>query len=204
MRASPCGGQGAAGAAVDDEAERGRAGDDGDAGAYGQLPGAGGDVPGDLVLEVGEPFRPVDQGLGALGVEAVHVHVQPERRGVRVQLQRPERRHVDLAAAGEGGAQGHVGVHGADRRTDGAHGEQSQPGPQHDHGEHAEGAEVRAAGGARQVAGGRGAGAGAGLRADELAEAVPDAGGCGTERDADHWARMPRYGLRHAGRRRRS
>ena len=84
------GGQGAARAAVDGEAERGGAGDDGDAGAHGQVEGAVRDVRGDLVLEAGEPLGVVDQGLGADRVELVDVDVEAD--GARVAVAAPGRR----------------------------------------------------------------------------------------------------------------
>lgn len=133
-RARPCGREGAAWAAVDGEAECGGAGDDGDSGTYGQVEGAVADVAGDLVLEAGEPFGVVDEGLGADGVELVHVDVEADRRDMAAQFEGSERRDVDLRAAGEGGAQGHGGVHGADRGAYVPHDQQAQPGPdQRDH-----------------------------------------------------------------------
>src|SRR5690606_15534403 len=69
----PAGGEGAAGPAVDDQAEGRGAGDDGDAGADGEVGGAVGDVPGDLLLEAGKALGVVDEGLGTLGVELVDV-----------------------------------------------------------------------------------------------------------------------------------
>lgn len=90
-RASPCGREGAAGPAVDGEAQRGGPGDDRDAGAQGELAGAGADVAGDLLLQPGQPFGVLDEGLGADRVEAVDIDVEPDRGVVRIQFQGAER-----------------------------------------------------------------------------------------------------------------
>src|SRR5436190_288092 len=81
----------AAGAAVDGRAKGRGSGHDGDAGAQGHVEGPVHDVVGDFVLEAGEAFGVVDQGLGADRVELVDVHVEAERRVVAVQLQGAER-----------------------------------------------------------------------------------------------------------------
>ena len=57
------------------------------------------DVLGDLVLETGEAFGVVDQGLGAVRVELVDVHVEADGGVWLLQLQGAERRDVDLRAA---------------------------------------------------------------------------------------------------------
>jgi hypothetical protein len=59
------------------------------------------DVLGDFVLEAGDTFGVVDEGLGAGRIELVDVHVQADRGDMAVQFQRAERRDVDLRAAGE-------------------------------------------------------------------------------------------------------
>src|SRR5690606_29379303 len=97
----PSGGQGAPRTAVDDQAQRGGAGDDGDARADGEVGGAVAGVPGDLVLESRDALRAVDEGLGALRVELVHVDVEAQGGGVAVELQGAQRRDIDLRAAGE-------------------------------------------------------------------------------------------------------
>ena len=135
--------EGPAWTAVDREAECGGAGDDGDDGPYGQVERAVADVVGDLVLEAGETFGVVDEGLGTDGVELVDVHVEAEGGGVAAQLQGAQRGDVDLRAAGEGGAQGHRGVHGADRRPDVPDDQQAQPRAEQDDGDEAEGAGPR-------------------------------------------------------------
>ncbi|GAA3228379.1 hypothetical protein GCM10020256_40600 [Streptomyces thermocoprophilus] len=140
------------GAAVDGEAQGGSAGDDGGAGAQGEVEGAVFDVVGDLVLEAGEAFGVVDEGLGAVGVELVDVDVEAKGGVVAVQVEGAERGDVDLRAAGEGGAEGHRRVHGADGDADIADDEEAEPGAEEDDGDESEGVGEGVAGGV----GGRG------------------------------------------------
>lgn len=49
------------------------------------------DIRRDLVLEAGEAFGVVDEGLGALRVELVDVDVEADGGLVAVQLERAER-----------------------------------------------------------------------------------------------------------------
>lgn len=185
VRARPPHGQGAPGAAVDREAEGGGAGDDGDARADGQVEGAAADVLGDLVLEAGEAFGVVDQGLGAIRVELVDVHVQADGSDVAVQRQGAQRRDIDLGAAGEGGAQGHGGVHGADRDPYVAHHQQPQPGAEEDDGHESGRAGPRVRLPYELDRGGRLTGAiAAGQSARGLADRVQDTPDCGG--DAGH------------------
>jgi hypothetical protein len=58
------------------------------------------------------------------------------------QFEGAQRRYVDLRAAGEGGAQGHGGVHGADRGAYVPHDQQAQPRADQDDGDQAQGARV--------------------------------------------------------------
>ena len=65
------------------------------------------------------------------------------------QFEGAERGDVDLRAAGEGGAQGHRRVHGADRDADVADDQQPQPGAEQDDGDQAERRGSRGAAGGR-------------------------------------------------------
>ncbi len=197
--------QGAAGAAVDREAEGGGSGHDGHAGTYGQVEGAVSDVLGDLVLEAGETFGVVDQGLGAHRVQLVDVDVEADRAGVAAQFEGAQRRDVDLRAAGERGAQGHRGVHRTDRRAYVAYDQQPEPGTQDDHRHQSQragpgvrrmdqlGGRMRAPGAVVAGEGGQGAGETAG------GGGTGALGGRGGGGYACHWSRMPKVWCGYAG-----